>query len=71
MNLISITKEIKWSAKEVEERNKKTKSEKGKVTRILPEINESIFRTLLRVLQYDPMPNTPGKVVILWKDPIC
>lgn len=65
MNLISITKELKRSAKEVEERNKRTKSKKGKVTRTLPEINESIFRTLLKVLQYDPMLKTPGKVVIL------
>jgi len=65
VNLISLTKELKRSAKEVEERNKRTKSKKGKVTRTLPEINERVFGTLLKVLQYDPMLNTPGKVVIL------
>lgn len=69
MNLISI-KEIKQSAKEVEDRNKRTKSEKGKVTRTLPETNGSIFRTLLQVLQYDPVLSTRGKVVTL-KGPIC
>ena len=65
MNLISLKKELKRSAKEVEERYKRTKSKKGKVTRTLPEINERVFGTLLKVLQYDPMLNTPGKVVIL------
>lgn len=72
MNLILVKKEIRCSAKEVEERNKKCESEKGKVIRNLLEINERILRTLVEVVYYEPILNTSGKVMLLLqKDTIC
>lgn len=72
MNLILVKKEIRCSAKEVKERNKKCESEKGKVIRNLLEINERILRTLVEVVYYEPILNTSGKVMLLLqKDTIC
>lgn len=49
MNLISIKKEIRLSAKEEEERNKKPKSEEGKVVGNLLKASEKNFETLVQV----------------------
>lgn len=64
MNLISIKKEIRLSAKEVEERNKRPKSEESEVIRNLLKVSERILRTLAKV-EYEPLLNTPGKVTPL------
>lgn len=70
MNLISIKKEIRLSAKEVEERNKRPKTEESEVIRNLLKVSKRILRTLAKV-EYEPLLNTPGKVSLLLWDLIC